>query len=751
MAEQKQTVIRTTAGPVGPGPRPAATAVTMTPKEIYGILRRHVLLIVSLTALGFVLGVVSWYLELQYFPNYTAQTFIRVLPPVEKDPLVIGGGEAGKDIMYDHRASMAALVEQQRTLEELVTRDKIQQTTWFNSFGNIKSEKIVNAVHDLKKHFSAIPQRDGDYIVVSMTCHDKNEASLIVNEMVDLFVNTQKQSTKGNVSERMKQLTDQRDAVQGELDYTERVIEDTRKTYNVYDLENKGYYYDTATLKLNDLEVEENRVNLEIQETEAQVKELQQQATGPINTQVEQLVEVDPVMVLLGQQLYSLQSQLQGKLAKFGEDHRVVRDLQQLIDAVEEKREARKAQIAEQTRQANLKNGEDRLVVLKSRLEELERIRQEALTKKKETDLGRAQYDKLVAIRDERRTMLDEIKGQLEKLKIMHDAPETPKVQFVEYAPVPLEVSSPLKVINFPGGTALGFILGVGFTFLIEMLNDLVRTSRDVALYLNISLLGIIPDATEDESLSEVDLYHVVRQAPYSFTSESYRRLRTNLTLSDTANAPKVLLITAGMAGEGKTSISVNLATAFVAENKKVLLIDADFRRPRLYKIFPKAQVRQPQKTTEPGLSNLLSGQMDYHQVIRPSGIRGLDVIDAGPFPSNPAELLGGEHMERLIKGQRENYDYIILDSPPVLLVSDAKILARSADGTILVFNAGTTRRGAALRTIRELRQVNAAILGCVILAAKTLKGGYFDEQFEQFRVYKEYQKYQKSQLAHSI
>jgi capsular exopolysaccharide synthesis family protein len=563
--------------------------------------------------------------------------------------------------------------------------------------------------------------------------------------MVDLFVNSQKQSTKGSVAERLKELTDQRDVVQTELDYAERAIEDTRKTYNVYDLERRDYTYDTATLKLNDLEVEQNRINLEIQETETTVKELQQQATGPINTQVAELVEVDPVMVMLGQQLYSLQSQLQGKLAKFGEDHRVVRDLQQLIDAVEAKREARKAQIAEQTRQANLKNAQDHLTVLKSRFEELERIRQEAVTKKQEADMARAQYDKQVAIRDERRKMLDEIKGQLEKLKIMHDAPETPQVQFAGYAPVPLEVSSPLKRIYFPAGMALGFILGVGLTFLIEMLNDLVRTPKDVALYLNIPLLGIIPDATEDESLSDVDLCHVVRQAPYSVVSESYRRLRTNLTLSEAAESLKVLLVTAGMAGDGKTSVAVNLATTFVTENKKTLLVDANFRRPSLHTIFPKTQVRQPQENGELGLSSLLLGQADYPRVIRPSGIGGLDLIDSGPLPFHPAELLAGERMGQLIKDQRENYDYIILDSPPVLLVSDAKILARFADGTILVFNASATRRGAALRTIRELRQVNAPILGCVILAAKALKGGYFEEQFRY------YQEYQKLQLAHSV
>ena len=740
MAEQKQTIVRRTAGPAGP--RPAAPATTLTPKEIYAMLRRHVLLAVSLTVLGFVLGGVSWYLMLRYFPKYTARTFIRVLPPVERDPMVIGGGQVAKDIQYGHRVSMAALIKQQRTLEELVARDKIQQTKWFNHFGDIRAKKITKAVMDLRKRFGASAQRDGDYIVVSMTYSDKEEAMIIVNEMVDLFLSSRRQSTRGGVSEKLRQLTDQRDAVQGELDYIERAIEDTRKTYNVYDL-GRAYYRDTETVKLDDLEIGQSELTLEIQETEAYVERFEEQATGPITVQVEHMVETDPIMVALAQQLYSLETLLLGKLAKFGEDHRVVRDLRELIDATEEKRGARKAQIAEQTRQANLKNAQDHLVVLKSRLEELEELRQEATTKKREGDLARTQYDKQVAVRDERRSMLNDIKEQIEKLKIMHDDPETPKVQFVGYAPVPLEVSSPKMKVYFPGGTVLGFMLGIGLAFLIELLNDLVRAPKDVALYLHIPLLGIIPDAAEDENLRDVDLCHVVRQAPYSAVSESYRRLRTNLKLSETAESLKVLLVTAGMAGDGKTSVAVNLATVFVAENKKALLIDANFRRPSLHTIFPKAQ--QPPESAELGLSNLLLGQVDYEQVIGPSGIEGLDIIDAGPLPSNPAELLGSERMDQLIKDQRENYEYIIFDSPPVLLVSDAKILAKFADGTVLVFNAGATRRGAALRTIRELGQVNATILGCVILAAKALKGGYFEEQF------KYYQEYQKLQLAHPI
>ena len=137
-------------------------------------------------------------------------------------------------------------------------------------------------------------------------------------------------------------------------------------------------------------------------------------------------------------------------------------------------------------------------------------------------------------------------------------------------------------------------------------------------------------------------------------------------------------------------------------------------------------------------------GLCSYEDAKRSNVIEGLDIIVSGPLPSNPAELLGSYRMEQLIKDRRKNYDYIIVDGPPVLLVSDAKVLAKIVDGTVLVFNAASTRRGAAQRTIRELKAIDATIVGCVLFAVRALKGGYFQEQFRS------YQEYQKLQLAHS-
>ncbi len=750
MVEQKQTAVNRMVGPPAflrkqEGGRPMPVIVALTPKEVFGILRRHILLIVSLTILGFMVGGVSWYFLMKYMPKYTAATFIKVLPPVEKDPMAIGGGLVGKDIQYGYRMSMAALMTQQSTLQKLIARDKIQESKWFKHFGKVREISIAKAVDDLRNKFSASAQREGDYIVVSMTSGDAVESALIVNEMVELFIASQRSTKKGDIAEKLARLQDQKDSIQRDLDAAERALGQVRDRWGLTGLEDyqNQSYQPTVTLTLNNLEISQNDLVLQITQLQVAIEDLEKLAVGPVNVQVENQIEGDPILVMLTQQLALQEIALAAKLTKFGENHRVVHQTQETIDEIREKRRIRKAGIAEQVRQANLKDAQSTLMTLQGRFTELEKLRQETIAKQKELDLARIQYKQRASIRDERKQMLDEVKGQLEKLKIMLEDPETPKVQFVGPAPVPLKVSSPNWEFYFPGGTVSGFMFGLGLAFLIELLNDLVRTPKDVSRYLHIPLLGIIPDADEDEQVRDIDLCHVVRQAPYSIISESYRRLRTNLKLSGPAESLKVLLVASGMAGDGKTSVAVNLATTFVAENKKVLLIDANFWQPALYTIFPKEAVEA--KQAEFGLSTLLVGRCGYQEVIRPSGIEGFSLIDSGPLPSNPAELLGGTQMKQLVEQQRENYDYIIVDSPPVLLVSATKILAKLADGTVLVFNAAATRRGAAQRTIRELKEVDAAVVGCVLLGVKAMKGGYFHEQF------KSYQKYQKLQLAHSI
>ena len=762
MAEERPIASNRLPGPPGQG---FPAAASMTSKEAMGILRRHTFLIFFLTILGVAAGGAGWYLLHKYIPKYTATTYIQILPPVEKDPMDIVAPQVQKDILYGHRQSIANLLKQQSTLQDLLDRPKVQETNWFRRYANFDEDGNINNISQciaksyryLQRHLSAYAHRDAEFVEVSMTCRDAREAADIVNEMVGLFIKRQGSIERGKVNDELQVLEDQRDRVKGDLVAAEMGLVDVRKRWGITDLAMPAgrNFQHTITLKLNELELEKNNLELGIGQLSADISNLDDLATGPITEQVQIAIERDAVLVTLAQQLAFQEAQLSAKLTKFGENHRDVLQMREQIEEIKKRRELRKVEIGELTRRANLANARDGLRVLQKRFGLLEEKRQEAVAQKKDLDLARVQYEQRLKIRDERIVMLDLIKEQVEKLKMLHDSPDTPKVQGIGEAPEPLEMAfSRQWYIWFPGGTMLGLMLGVGLAFLIEMANDLVRTPSDVARYLHIPLLGVIPDASEDNQVRRIELCHTVHLAPYSVTSESYRRCRTNLKLSGTAESLKSLLVSSGMAGDGNTSVAVNLAATFVAADKKVLLIDANFRQPKLERLFPKIQTdiledKLGAEGYDFGLSSVLTKQCGFQEAIRPGGIEGLDIIDCGPLPANPAELLGSPRMEELLSRQRNNYDHIIIDGPPVLLVSDAKALARLVDTTVLVINAATTSRGAARRTIREFKEVNAKIIGCVLFAVRSMKGGYFNEQFKSYRKYeKKAKKARKAALA---
>jgi capsular exopolysaccharide synthesis family protein len=712
--------------------------MSLTPKEVVAILRRHVLLIILLTFLGLMGGGISWILLKKFAPKYTAKTYIEVLTPATTDPLIITATMPQKDIAYQFRVSMASLIKQQRTLEELLQRDKIRETEWFKKFDN----NIAEAVEDLEDHLGASPQRESTYIIVSMTCGGRKESALIVNEMVDLFISSRRHSARGDIAGKLAELTKQLSGIERDLLRAEDELEDIRRQSGLTGLSSDDQFRNIIHVRMADLEMQQSELNVQMKQYESSLESLQRQAEGPINVQVEHQIENDPIMMGLAQRLVALEAELARKLTKLGENHREIREIEEMMKQVKEARKVRKTAIGEQTRQANIKNMQDYVNAIQNQLDELEKMRKAASEEQRELDRYKALYDQRATIRDELQERRDQIKVQITKYRIMHEDPEAPKVRATSLAPEPLQMSFPQWQIFFPAGTVIGFLFGVALAFLIELLNDLVRSPSDVGKYLHIPLLGMICHSDEDEQLEGVDLCHVVRQAPYSIMSECYRQLRTHLKLSGSDQPAKTLLITSGSAGEGKSCVAVNLATTFVAEDKKVLLIDTNFRRPSLVTMFPK----QTSDGTDLGLSNLLTGQCSYSDVIRPSGIEGLEIIDCGPLPANPTELLGNEKMKQLLEDHRDSYDYIILDGPPVLLVSDAKLLAVQTDSTLLIFNASITRRGAAQRTIREIHGINHnRLIGCVLLGVRALKGGYYEQHFRL------YEDYQKAQLANVI
>ncbi|WP_343045105.1 CpsD/CapB family tyrosine-protein kinase [Paenibacillus lemnae] len=197
----------------------------------------------------------------------------------------------------------------------------------------------------------------------------------------------------------------------------------------------------------------------------------------------------------------------------------------------------------------------------------------------------------------------------------------------------------------------------------------------------------------------------------HSPVSEAYRALRTHIEYSVVDNPAQIIMITSAGREEGKSTVAGNLAVVYAQNERRVLLIDAVLRKPAVHRMF---QVSSPA-----GLSSLLSHQIDLEDAVQETGIPHLYVMTSGPIPPNPAELLGSEKMKELLEQLRTQFDIILIDTPPLLAVTDAQLLASQSDGVLLVMHAGKVRKEIAVKAKENLQRVNARLLGVVLNKVK--------------------------------
>ena len=302
-------------------------------------------------------------------------------------------------------------------------------------------------------------------------------------------------------------------------------------------------------------------------------------------------------------------------------------------------------------------------------------------------------------------------------------------VRIVDRAMPPKYPISPKKKMNLLLGIMVGLGLGIGLTFLREYMDTSLKSMEDVER-LGFTVLGSIPFITPERTnrnkqdpngeISLIESRLITHFAPKSPISEAYRTLRTNIQYTKVDRPIKTVLVTSPGPGEGKSTSVANLAIAFSQMGASTLLVDTDLRRPVLHGIFGQSRTA--------GLTNVLIGKAALEEAIKLTKIDNLSILTSGTLPPNPSEMLASQAMERFIQEASNRYDVVLFDSPPVIAVTDAAVLATKLDGVVLVVKSGQSGKDALDRSRVLLENVNAKIFGILLngVNVNQMYGSYY-------------------------
>ncbi|MFQ5536408.1 MAG: GumC family protein [Gemmatimonadota bacterium] len=338
------------------------------------------------------------------------------------------------------------------------------------------------------------------------------------------------------------------------------------------------------------------------------------------------------------------------------------------------------------------------------------------------TELERIPAKEVQLARLERQTkVLEEVytllQNRLQEARIL-EAVDDATVRVVDPAVLPTRPVKPRRMLNVLLGLILGTMLGVGVAFTREYMDETVHTREDVQNAAGgAPVLGMIPrirealtDGRRGANGAGLAARLVAGRDPRNPVSEAYRTLRTNLTFSNPDNPPRTIVFSSPLPQDGKSTTAANLCITLAQQGIRTLLIDGDLRRGVLNTVFGVPR--------EPGLTNVLAGTVNVAEAIQEIdlGESGkLHFLASGPYPPNPAEVLGSQRMRALLEALEERFDLIIIDSPPLTVVTDAAVLGTKADGVVLVARANATEKGALTYAAEQLRNVRAPVLGCIL------------------------------------
>ena len=708
--------------------QPPSTAISAA--DVWRIVRKRLWLILACALVigaGGTGGFVAWYF---LAPFYTATSIIEVEPGQGQ-----AGGRADFTQLYSENIPYQ-LYEQYVMAQVMAIRSDRVLTAALDSLGAAQSMfRGPGAVMVLGEELRIEYVPGTQNITISLTGMQAKQIADIVREVAMQYL-TEVQNQRQQVdADRQRDLRTEQEDLRRKMERTSSELAELRRQSDAVVLDAR-YSEElaavtTVTRQLADVQFQLASARaawLQFQELQKEAEE--KRDLRPVLLAFPEMMDslrTDPRVLGLSQQIGRASQDYEGLKSRFGERHDAVQSTKATLEGLQNELQTQQvAVLAELVQQqaAVLKTAYDR-----AREAEAELLDKVAESRAKAIQL--AQNADAYAKKGEEYRRSQElyytVTDGLERMRIT-SALTRPNIRIVQLPTIPTEPTEPKVILYSLAVIVFSLFVGVGVSFALEFIDTRLRMPAEVVRQVGVPLLGSIPDLSEDERLPlDTDLALVSHREPESLLAEAFRQFRTNLQF--TSDQPiKSVLVTSPSPGDGKSTTAANLAIATARGGGKVLLVEANFRRPALARIFDVPDAI--------GLSNVLVGMNTAAEAVQATSIENLDILVGGATPPSPAELLGSETMARFIQEQENAYDLVIVDGPPILVVADCHLLAQIVRGVVLVFRANENTRGLAQRAVRTALGLKTHLLGALLNAVRATKGGYFREAYQAYYDY---------------
>jgi capsular exopolysaccharide synthesis family protein len=590
----------------------------------------------------------------------------------------------------------------------------------FNRLGLGESERYENSRDKVGAFSSDVivePIPDTYLVNVSYESPVPELAAKIANAVVDEYVSYVKREKKVISEEAESKITER-------IPELGRKLRESEDTLRLFEEENSALSFqkrrEIIYTTLASLNRRVTEVKQELAKAEARHASVSAAESAEEILSLPDVVNNSAIQAY-GREKLTLDARKAELVQTYKPDSSPVKAIDNKIDVVEKKIMDEASRIVQSVRMA--------MEEKKSEEQKLEALLEEHRELAKSFDKNVSRYDALKADVEQNRGLYQEFMQRRKELESSSQM-DLGMVQIVDRAEVPRTPVRPRKMLNMLLAVVLSLLGSVGLALFLEYMDDSIKNHEDIEKYVGLPLLGVVPAMKVDgTTLQEKDkLAHL---KPRSAISEAFRNVRTGLLYSAPNQESRAYVVTSAGPQEGKTTASTNLAIVLANAGKKVLLVDSDLRKPRINKTFSIDGGK--------GLTNYLVGQDSAEDCIAETEIENLSVMPSGPIPPNPAELLGSPKMKELIAELKKTYDTVIFDSPPVVVVTDAAVLAAQCDGAIQVIWAGHTSRKLIGLGREKIEAIGARIIGVVLNNVRSGQGGYY-------HYYPRYYKYYSSQ-----